>query len=203
MSKIFDVIDNYIYLYHTNTYILIPTYPESIQDQMQVSFNETTPLARSAPIYAYANSGPRSMQITLRLHREMMNQINYNKSTVPVQAGDDYVDTLIKCCQAMALPRYKASEKMVNPPIVAIRFGNDIFCKGIIEGSVGVQYDLPIIKNNKYAIVTVSFTIKEIDPFDADTVIQQGSYRGLNTSLERNVWKVGGSNRYSNTLLQL
>ena len=191
-KKIFNMIDNYIYLYHTDTFIIIPTYPETISDSMSASFSTQIPLSRSAPIYSYQSSGPRSMQINLNLHREMMSQINYSTSNAKVEMGDDYVDTMIKQIQSIALPRYSASDKMVDPPLIAVRIGSDIFIKGIVQGSVGVTYDLPIIEMNgkdKYGKVSVSFTVSEVDPYDAETVANVGGYRGLSTTLERNLWK--------------
>lgn len=190
----FDLIENYIYMYHTKTFIIIPQYPESITDSMSANFASTTPLSRSAPIYSYSNSGPRTVQISLSLHRDMMTMMNVGKSNVQLEMGDDYVDTLVKQVQAMALPSYNASERMVNPPIVAVRFGSDIFCKGVINGGVAVTYKLPLIqdkitKADKYALVDISFNISEIDPYDADTVMQAGSFRGLNTTLESKLFK--------------
>ena len=185
----FDMIENYIYLYHTKTFIIIPQYPESVSDTLNSTFASTTPLSRSAPIYAYSNSGPRTLQVTLSLHRDMMNVVNTNRSNINLEIGDDYVDTLIKQIQAVALPSYEAAEKMVNPPIVAVRFGNDIFCKGVVNGGVTLTYKTPILEGNKYAVVDISFTVSEIDPYDANTVMQSGSFRGLNTTLENRLFK--------------
>jgi hypothetical protein len=189
ISKIFNMIDNYIYLYHTDTFIVIPAYPQNFTDNIDVQFNSDTPLMRSAPIFSYSSSGPRGLDVNISMHREMMKQINYGVSNAPVGLNDDYVDELIKQIQAAALPTYSASSKMVDPPLVAVRFGNEIFCKGIITGSVAVTYDLPILKNGKYAQVSLQFHINEVDPYDANTVQAVGSFRGLDTSLERRMWK--------------
>ena len=190
-SKTFSMIDNYVYLYHTDTLIAIPTYPESITDSMAVSYTPASMLSRSAPVFTYSGSGPRSFQVSLHLHRDMMNDVNVAASNlnVPDLSSEDYVDILIKQIQAAALPRYSASEKMVDPPIVAVRFGNDIFCKGVVMGSVNVAYSGPILRTDKYAEVTIDFQINEIDPYDADTVMSVGSYRGLSSDLERRIWK--------------
>lgn len=191
VTKVFSMIDNYVYLYHTDTLIAIPTYPESIADTMSVQFNPTTPLSRSAPIYSYQNSGPRSFQVEFDLHRDMMNQINTSSSRlkIPNLSDPDYCDILINQLQAAAVPSYAASQKMVNPPIVAVRFGTDIFCKGVVSGSVSVTYSGPILRTNKYAMVHISFTLNEIDPFDAQSIMVAGGYRGLSTTLERRIWK--------------
>lgn len=184
------MIDNYMYLYHIDTFFVIPTFPDSLQDQQSVTYNSATPMGRSAPIYSYSHSGPRSLQINLDLHRDMMYQINHNQSNANISMDNDYVDELIKGVQACALPVYASSQKMVDPPMVAVRFGDDIFIKGVVTGAVGIQYSLPLLDNGKYAHVSVSFTVEEVEPFDALQVYKQGSLRDRYTSLEGNLWRV-------------
>lgn len=184
----YDIIENYIYLYHLKKYILIPVFPESMSDSLKSDFNSSTPMSRSAPIYSYSNSGPRSMQIKLRFHRDMMQQLNYNKSNYPIKIGEDYVDVIIREVQAMALPEYNSSSKLVDPPQIAVRFGEDVFIKGIVNGGVTVDYNLPILDNGKFALVDVSFTVEEVQPFQASDVVEYGSYRGVDTTLTRSMW---------------
>lgn len=191
LTKTFNMIDNYVYLYHTDTLIAIPLYPESIQDTMGVNFQEQPLLSRSAPIFTYSNSGPRSLQLTLPLHRDMMNQINTSASllNVPDLDDTDYVDIMVQQLQAAAVPSYGAREKMVNPPLVAVRFGNDIFCKGVVTGSVSVEHSGPILRTGKYAMLTVTFNVSEVDPYDANSIMIQGGFRGLSTTLDSRVYK--------------
>lgn len=188
-TKSFNLIENYIYLFHLDKFVVLPTVPESIQDTMSSTFSQTNILSRSAPLLAYSYSGPRTLQITLNLHRDLMSQINYGVSNLNVEMGDDYVDTIIKSLQAIALPRYETAGKLVNPPMIFIRFGNDIAIKGVVQGGVSTTYNLPLLENGKYSQVAISFTVVEIDPYDAETVMSSGSFRGLNTTLERRVWK--------------
>lgn len=196
-SRPFVMIDNYVYLHHLGEFIIIPTYPEQVSDTSAVTFSQSTPLVRSAPIYSYSSSGPRSVGFAFKLHREMMKQINYKKSNAKVTITDDYVDILIKYLQSAAYPKYGDAEKLVDPPLVTVRLGDDIYIKGIVSGSVQTTYDLPIITDengkDKYAVVTIMFTVNEVDPYDAETVAMSGSFRGLNASLERNLWKTGNS----------
>ena len=93
--------------------------------------------------------------------------------------------------QASVLPRYSASEKMVNPPMVALRFGNEISCKGVLTGGLTTTYSGPILASDKYAEVTIDFAITEVDPYDAESIIEYGSFRGLSTSLERSSLLLG------------
>jgi hypothetical protein len=36
------------------------------------------------------------------------------------------------------LPKYDYGNKMINPPMVAVRFGNEFFIKGVVQGGVTV-----------------------------------------------------------------
>ena len=36
----------------------------------------------------------------------------------------------------------------------------------------------------------ISFTVTEVDPYDAQTVAKMGSFRGLDRTLEKNLYKV-------------
>ena len=180
-------VTNYIYLYHTDKFIIIPEYPESITDNMGSSFNQTTALSRSAPVFTYANSGPRSVTFNLELHRDMVNDLNITagntnlKSNV-VSQTDDYVDTLIKELQSIALPRYNVNNRAVVPPRVAVRFGNELFISGVVNTTVQCTYSKPILSNGKYAKVTISFAVSEYDPYDATSVSQLGSFRGITSA---------------------
>ena len=180
-------ITNYIYLYHTDKFIIIPEYPETITDNMGSSFNQTTALSRSAPVFTYANSGPRVVTINLELHRDMVNDLNITagntnlKSNV-VSQTDDYVDILIKELQSIALPRYNVNNRAVIPPRVAVRFGNELFISGVVNSTITCTYGKPILSNGKYAKVSIGFTISEYDPYDATLVSQLGSFRGITSA---------------------
>lgn len=185
----YEIIENYIYLYHTGQYIVLPSFPDTINNSNQASFVSSTPMLRSAPIFSYSHSGPRTISITLTLLRDMMSELNYGVSNFNVEVGDDYVDTLIKQIEAIALPKYASSTKMVDPPMVAVRFGNEIFIKGIISGDVQVQFQKPIIVGDKYEQVSITFGVQEVTPYDATSIQRNGLMRGISTSLERKIFK--------------
>lgn len=199
-TKAFDLIENYIYIYQLDKYVILPVWPETVTDSLGSTFSTTNILARTAPIYSYSYSGPRSVQFNLNLHRDLMYTVNRmntkfldaNKEFSPavIEITDDYIDVLIKYLQAMALPSYGAnsiSSKMINPPMVAVRLGNELFIKGVVIGDVGVTYSGPIDKQLKYQQVTVSFNVSEIDPQDAEEIAKWGSFRGLETVLTRHM----------------
>ena len=209
-SKIYNenLPDCYIYLYHTDECFIIPQYPDTVQDHLDSSFGSQNALSRTAPVFSYNNSGPRTIQISVTLHRDLMHELNLNNglirfngdvitdpSTINTADGDDYVDILIKKLQAVALPRYKASSSEVEPPMVAVQLSNDIFIKGVVNGGVSVTYDYPVLENNKYAKVTISFNVSEVRPYDADSVGRLGSFRGLTTELYE---KMFGKNEVTN-----
>lgn len=185
----FDLITNYIYLYHTNQFVILPSYPDSISDNLNISYSSETPLLRTSPIFSYTKSGPRDVSVRISMLRDMMSQINTGKSNLKIEIGDDYVDTIIKQLQAIALPRYASANKMVDPPLVAVRFGNEFFIKGVVTGSIQTSFQKPIIKGDKYEQVEISFTVQEVQPYDALSVQQDGLMRGLNTTLERKIFR--------------
>lgn len=207
MADSIKIIPNYIYFYHLDEFCVLPLYPESISDSMASKFSETNALSRSAPVFSYINSGPRQVSITLKLHRDLMNDLNKDVSNIKKNvvdfSKDDYVDTLIKYLQAISLPRYEnyaSGSKSVIPPMVAIRFGNDIFIKGVVNTSVTVTYSKPIMVDNRYAQAEIGFTVWEVDPYDADYVAgkydngEGGSFRGLfDSRFKGGIYKVNNT----------
>lgn len=188
-KKYLTLIPNYLYMYHTDQWVVLPEYPDSIADKLTSTFTSTNALSRTAPVFSYSNSGPRNVQVQLHFHRDMMNEVNYQVSNMVVEMGDDYVDALLKQIQSVALPKYRASDKEVTPPLIAIRFGNDIFIKGVVNGGISIQYEKPILENGKYAQITLSFDVYEIDPYDAESVQKLGSFRGITNSFMRDIYK--------------
>lgn len=65
---------------------------------------------------------------------------------------------------------------------------NEIFIKGVVNDTITVTYEKPILENNKYAQVTISFTVSEVDPYDAESVQEQGSFRGLTRSFKNGIY---------------
>lgn len=179
--------DNYLYISHLDEefqFWQLPCTPETISDSMASTFNETSALGRSAPVFTYSKSGPRTVQISLKFHRDMMDALNAGTSNVILNLGEDYVDSLIKALQSIAVPRYNLSNKAVEPPLVALRLSQEVFIKGVVTSAIGLEYALPILSNGKYAQVSLSFTISEVDPYDATTVFQNGSFRGVVKTLK-------------------
>ena len=181
--------DCYLYISHLDEgyqYWMLPGYPDSVTDHMNSSFQENSALGRSAPVYTFSNSGPRSINIKLSFHRDMFEEINqflYPKGSEYFSDGDDMADKFIKAIQAIAVPKYNLSNKAIEPPLIAIRLGREVFIKGIVSGGVTVTYGKPILSNEKYAIVEIGFTVSEVDPYDASTVFKNGSFRGLTATL--------------------
>lgn len=183
------LITNFIYLYHTDEWLLLPEYPDSIQDKMMSTFAQQNALSRTAPVFSYSNSGPRDVQVQLHLHRDVLDGINMEGSNFELEEDEDYVDALIRKLQAIALPAYQVSNKAVVPPMVAVKFGNDIFIKGIVNGGVSIEYQKPILDNDKYANVTLNFSVYEIEPYDAESVGIEGSFRGITQTFKDGIWE--------------
>lgn len=177
--------DCYLYISHLDEdfrYWQLPGYPDEVTDNMDSTFTATSALGRSAPVYTFSNAGPRSINISLNFHRDMFEEMPTN---VKPKEGEDKAESFIHALQAIAVPKYNLSNKAIEPPLVAVRLGREVFIKGIVSGGVQVTYGKPILVNEKYATVKVSFTISEVDPYDATTVFQNGSFRGLTATLRQ------------------
>ena len=182
--------DCYIYISHLDVpeetkYWQLPGYPDKVTDQMNSSFQENSALGRSAPVYTFSHSGPRTIAINLSFHRDMFEEM---PSNVTPKDDEDKAESFIHAIQAIAVQKYNLSNKAIEPPLVAIRLGREVFIKGIVSGGVSVTYGKPILSNEKYAIVDISFTVSEVDPYDASTVFKNGSFRGLTATLRSGMY---------------
>ena len=180
--------DNYIYISHLDEgfqFWKLPSWPDTVSDSMQSNFQSTTALGRTAPVYTFSNSGPREVQIELELHRDIMDDVNTGISNSQLGEGEDYVDNLLRALQSIALPKYNLTNKAVEPPLVALRLGNEIFITGVVTSGIGVTYAKPILTNGKYAEVKLSIKISEVDPYDATEVFKNGGFRGVVQSLRK------------------
>lgn len=191
-----DIIDRllpdcYLYISHLDEayqYWMLPGYPEKVTDSMQSEFMANSALGRSAPVFTFSHSGPRTIQINLSFHRDMFEDINrflYPNGSDYFADGDDMAEKFIHALQAIAVPKYNLSNKAIEPPLVAIRLGREVFIKGIVSGGVSVTYGKPILSNEKYALIEISFTVSEVDPYDSSTVFKNGSFRGLTATLRK------------------
>ena len=166
-------------------YWKLPQYPDEITDQMQSTFSDQNALGRSAPVYTFSSSGPRTVQFNLEFHRDMIDDANVGYSNLVLKDGEDYSDRLISALQAIAVPKYNLSNKNIEPPLVAIRLGRQVFIKGVVTSGITITYKKPILVNEKYAVVGLGFTVAEVDPYDASTVYTNGSFRGLVSSMRK------------------
>ena len=185
MESVFDRIlpDCYLYISHLDDgfkYWQLPGYPDEVTDQMASTFETSTSLGRSAPIYTFSSSGPRTVTISLAFHRDMFEEMSSN---VVLAEGEDKADGFIHALQAIAVPKYNLSNKAIEPPLVAVRLGREVFIKGVVTSSISVTYEKPILVNEKYAGMKISFTVSEVDPYDSTTVFKNGSFRGLTATL--------------------
>ena len=94
--------------------------------------------------------------------------------------GVDAVDELIMNLEQAVLPDYKSASKMVDPPVVCLKLRDEIYIKGVVT-NVQKTFGLPILHidgKDKYAQVTLSFSVQEITPFSASLISNFGPYRG-------------------------
>ena len=180
--------DNYIYISHLDKdfqFWKLPTWPDTISDSMASTFTPTNALGRTAPVYTFSNSGPRTVRISIPLHRDLMDEVNLGVSNSKLGEGEDYVDNLVRALQSIALPKYNLKNKAIEPPLVALRLSNEIFIKGVVTSGIGMDFTKPILSNGKYAKIDLTIEISEVDPYDATSVFKNGGFRGVVQSLKK------------------
>lgn len=182
--------DSYLYISHLDEglqYWKLYLWPDTVSDSMSSDFQQTSALGRTAPVYTFSSAGPRTVNIELKLHRDMMDDINLTGSNVKLKDGEDYLDSLLNALQAIALPKYNWENSAIEPPLVALRLGEEIFIKGVVLDGINISYSKPILSNGKYAQASLSLRIAEVDPYDSDTVFRNGGFRGVVQSLRENM----------------
>lgn len=188
LNKLNIIDENYIYISHLDEglrYWKLPCVPDSITDNMGANWSQNQALGRSAPVFTYSNSGPRTVHFDFHMHRDMMDDLNMNWSNSKLGYGEDYVDNLLHALQAIAVPKYNLSNKAIEPPLVGLRVINEIFIKGVVTNSISVQYQKPIFANGKFAQIDLGIDIQEVDPYDAQTIYTNGSFRGMVSLMRR------------------
>jgi hypothetical protein len=131
----------YIDIEYTRYYF--PCYPESYTDNHSVSVNAQNILGRSEPFQIYSNTGPRTVNVSFKMHREM------NHITP--------IDTLVAAIQSAIYPREEGS----LPPRVKLTLGNNCYIEGLIPSGVDVTWSEVINKNSQYNMVDLSFSVVE------------------------------------------
>lgn len=196
-------IDAYIYIYHMNLMFNLPVVPDSIQDSLPISFNSEPVLSRSAPQVTFSSAGPRTLQVSLKLHRQMFCQENKEAGAIAknIKMMDpatgkimdvpltDAADLLINAITTLSLPKYTDSTKAVVPPSLLIRFGNESCIRGVPSGFSKTASGA-WLKNGKLSDVTLNFTITEVEPYSAQYTAENGTLRAISTNLQRgSIWQ--------------
>lgn len=178
-----DLVQNYIYFHHLETGCIIPQFPESVSDSMSAKFNNTEILGRSAPIVTYSGSGPRQVSIALKLHRDMLADVNLTNVTFLGEAIDpeEAINILIRTMEAAVLPKYVDATKAINPPVISVRIGRDIYIKGVCS-RVQHEWNGPI-RDDRYLQCDISFDVQEYNAYDAKLAKTLGKYRGQDSNV--------------------
>ena len=131
---------------------IFPCYPESFSDTRQSHFSGSqNPLGRSEPFQIYENSGPRTVSVTFKMHREMFNDDN-------MADGENLVDRVVAGVQSATYPLGYGDH---IPPKVTLVIGNACQIEGIIADQVSANWSDTII-DHRYQMVELSFTVTEV-----------------------------------------
>lgn len=127
----------------------IPAWPDKITDNVAVSWSqEMTTYQHYEDQNTFKQSGPRTMDLTFKLHRAMWNGNQ--------DSGD--CEVLVAYIESACYPDYDT--QAAEPPRVLFTAGKSIRIYGIITG-MRTEYGGPIGPDTKYDEVTINISIKE------------------------------------------
>lgn len=122
--------------------IFFPCYPDSYSDSHSANVSQQTPLGRSEPFQIYQNSGPRTVNVTFKMHREMTHVTPISEIVSAVQA----------CC-------YPIGTSQTIIPRVTLVIGRNCLITGIIK-NVSTDWSDTIIEQ-QYMMVSLGFSVEE------------------------------------------
>lgn len=135
----------YMTIYGASTIkVYFPCMPQSFSDSRTASYTSQNPLGRSEPFQIYENSGPRTVSVSFRMHKEMLHVTPIEDVVTAVQSAT-----------------YPIAWNGTIPPKVTLVIGNSCVITGIIAGGVETTWSETIDKNWKYNSVDLSFTVTE------------------------------------------
>lgn len=127
----------------------IPAWPDKITDNVAVSWSqEMTTYQHYEDQNTFKQSGPRTMDLTFKLHRAMWNGNQ--------DSGD--CEVLVAYIESACYPDYDT--QAAEPPRVLFTAGKSIRIYGIITG-MRTEYGGPIGPDTKYDEVIINISIKE------------------------------------------
>lgn len=126
---------------------LLPCYPEGISESQGATWSQNTPLGRSSPLAAYVGTNFRTMTLSFKLHREMVND-------------ESYIDKVLVELRRAVYPWY-VSQGLI-PPVATFQFGQ-FRCKGYVD-NVTYNWQKPIIDGN-YQVCDVSVSFVDVPEY--------------------------------------
>lgn len=148
----------------TDESVDFPVYPEEYEDGYTANY-ETMPdmLYQYEPWYTYKSSGPRTINLTFKMHRDMWTGDH----------RDGKCNSLIRFCQANCFPAYNGAS--VNTPIVALYIAGKPYIRGILtEEKHTYSGPLGLDKFPLAVDLTLTFTEISVTPLNFETVRKKG-----------------------------
>lgn len=139
-----------------------PCFPESYSDTHEVSIQPQEIMGRSEPFQIYKHTGPRSVSVRFKMHREMNHALETD------------IDELVGALQSAIYPM--GLDSII--PRVELVIGNNCYIKGIITSNIDTTWSETINKNTQYNMVEIGFTVTECTG-QPKTAMQVRNLRGV------------------------
>lgn len=142
-----------------------PVYPEEYDDEYTATYDQMPDmLYQYEPWFVYKNSGPRTISLTFKMHRDMWSGDH----------RDGKCNDLIRFCEAQCYPSYSGAA--VNTAIATLYIAGQTYIRGIIT-SVKPTYSGPIGYDSfpLYVELQISFSEVAFAPLNYHSVRNKGN----------------------------
>lgn len=144
--------------------VYFPVYPEELDDETIANYEQMPDtIFQYEPWQTYKSSGPRSITLTFKMHRDMWSGDH----------RDGKCQELVRFCQAQCYPRYRGAA--VFTPIVSMYIEGQQYIRGIVT-SVKPHWEGPIGLDGWYLVCNLDISITEVAqvPLNYDSVMKGG-----------------------------
>lgn len=143
----------FIYNPVTDNFIIIPTTPNEISDDVSVTYNTVTPRGRSVGYVGYEKTENRKVSFSVRVFGEFLRDSKYDGEANRLP---EFVDKV----KALEYPNYPPGDNPVDSPRCYVSMYKGIIFTGVCT-SVSVTWGGPI-KEDAYAYADISFSFMQV-----------------------------------------
>lgn len=150
---------SYIINLASRKWVPLPVIPEQISESISTIWGDHNIIGRSASYKSYQGTTNRQVNITLKLHSDLLTEVSKNNNCD--------LTNIVDFLKSLCYPQYTENE--LRPPVCILKLADVIKLRGITN-SINAQHSLPIKKmiyggykgEKRYAMMEVQLSFTEV-----------------------------------------